>query len=99
MAGQARAHWDVAVNNQADATMASFEAAVVEWFANYFEPTAFHDQKQHFLQAAKACSMSVKDTAARVEQIIRCMQCMPGAPAAGTPVCSDTQRRKWFIVV
>ena len=43
LAGQARAHWDVAVNNQADDTMASFEAAVVEWFANYFEPTAFQD--------------------------------------------------------
>ena len=81
------------MNNQADDTMASFEAAVVEWFANYFEPTAFHDQKQHFLQAAKAYSMSVKDAATQVEQIIRCMQCMPGAPAAGTPVYSDTEKK------
>ena len=61
LAGQARAHWDVAVNNQADDTMASFEAAVVEWFANCFEPTAFHDQKQHFPQATKAHSMSVNE--------------------------------------
>ena len=84
------------MNNQADETMASFEAAVVEWFANYFEPAAFHDQKQCFPQATKAHSMSVKDAAARVEQIIRCMQCMSGAPAAGTPVHSDTEKKMVF---
>ena len=93
LAGQARAHWDVAANNQADKTDASFSAAIVEWFANYFEPTAFHDQKQYFLQATKAFSMSVKDTATRVEQIIRYMRFMPGAPAAGTPVYSDTEKK------
>ena len=93
LAGQARAHWDVAANNQADESDASFSAAIVEWFANYFEPTAFHDQKQYFLQATKAFSMSVKDTATRVEQITRYMRFMPGAPAAGTPVYSDTEKK------
>jgi hypothetical protein len=58
-------------------------------FTKYFEPTAFHDQKQYFLQATKAYSMSVKETATRVEEIIRFMQYMPGY-TAGTPVYSDT---------
>ena len=54
LAGQARSHWDVAAAAQPDTTNASFGAAQVVWFANYFEPTAFHDQKQYFLQATKA---------------------------------------------
>ena len=66
MAGQARAYWDVAARNAGGATLANFETAVTEWFSNYFEPTAFHDQKQYFLQATKAYSMTVKETATRV---------------------------------
>ena len=49
LAGQARAHWDVAVAAQANDDNAAFAAAIVTWFGNYFEPTSFHDQKQYFL--------------------------------------------------
>ena len=70
-----------------------FTSAVEQWFANYFEPTALHDQKQYFLQATKAFAMSVKETATRVEEIIRYMRYMPGAPAAGTPIYSPVEKK------
>ena len=49
-------------------TNANFEAAIVEWFAGYFDPTAYHDQKEYLLGATKAYSMTVKETATRVEE-------------------------------
>ena len=93
MTGQARAHWDVAVANAGGNGDNEFNEAIVEWFSQYFEPTAYHDQKQYFLQATKAFAMSVKETATRVEEIIRYMSYMPGAPAAGTPVYSDVEKK------
>ena len=90
LAGQARAHWDVAVAAQANDDNAAFAAAIVAWFGNYFEPTSFHDQKQYFLQATKAFSMNVKETATRVEEIIRYMAFMPGAV---NPVYSDVEKK------
>ena len=93
MTGQARAHWDVAVANNPGGTDNDFNAAVTEWFAQYFEPTALHDQKQYLLNSTKPFAMSVKETATRVEEIIRFMSYMPGAPAAGTPVYSDLEKK------
>ena len=93
LAGAARAHWDVAAAAQGGTTLANFDGAVVAWFAQYFEPTALHDQKQYFIQATKAYSMSVKDTATRVDEIIRFMRFMPGAPAAGTEIFSDVEKK------
>ena len=93
LAGQARAHWDVAVANQGGNGDNEFNAAITEWFSQYFEPTACHDQKQYFLQATKAYSMSVKETATRVEEIIRYMAYMPGAPPVGTPIYSDVEKK------
>ena len=93
MTGQARAHWDVAVANAGGNGENEFNAAVTEWFSQYFEPTAFHDQKQYFLQATKAFAMSVKETATRVDEIIRYMAYMPGAPPAGTPVFPNVEKK------
>ena len=93
LGGSSRAHWDVAVNNQVGTTDADFTLAIAEWFAHYFDPTAYHDQQQYFLQATKAFSMTVKETATRVEEIIRWMRFMPGAPAAGTPIYSAVDKK------
>ena len=93
LAGQARSHWDVAVANQPANGLNDFDAAITEWFSQYFEPTACHDQKQYFLQATKAYSMSVKETATRVEEIIRYMAYMPGAPPTGTPIYSEVEKK------
>ena len=90
LSGQARAHWDVAAAAQADNSNAAFDAALVVWFSNYFKPTAFHDQKQYFLQATKAFSMTVKETATRVDEIIRYMGYMPGAV---DPVYSAVEKK------
>ena len=91
--GQARSYWDAIVPALAGDTNADFAAGIELWFGNYFEPTALHDQKQYFLQATKAYSMSVKETATRVEEIIRYMRYMPGAPAAGTEIYSDVEKK------
>jgi hypothetical protein len=85
LAGSTRSHWDAIVDTLPDNSNNSFDDGISQWFTRYFEPTAFHDQKQYFLQATKAYSMSVKETATRVEEIICFMQFMPGY-AAGTPV-------------
>ena len=93
LGGAARLHWDVAVAAQAGQTNAEFNAAIALWFGKHFEQTALHDQKQCFLQAKKAHAMSVRDTAIRVEEIIRWMCFMPGAPAAGTPTHSNVEKK------
>ena len=93
--GQARAHWDSIVAGIAGGIVndAAFDQAVSELFGKYFEETAYHDQKEYFLGATKAYAMSVRDTATRVEEIIRFMRNMPGAPAAGTPVYDATEKK------
>lgn len=91
--GQARAHWDVAATEVGGTTDANFTESVTAWFGQYFEPTAYHDQKQYLLQATKAYSMTVKDTATRLEEMIRYMRYMPGAPAAGTPIYSVVEKK------
>ena len=94
LSGQARAHWDAIVTGLAGTTNDDFRAGIQLWFGNYFEVTAFHDQKQYFLQASKAYSMSVRETATRIEEIMRYMRFMPGAPAdAATPVYSETEKK------
>jgi hypothetical protein len=92
LAGSACAHWDAIVDTLPDDTNNSLDDGIAEWFTKYFEPNAFHDQKQYFLQATKAYSMSFKETATRVEEIMRFMQFMPGY-AAGTPVYTDTEKK------
>ena len=60
----------------------------------YMEPTAFHDQKQYFLSATKAYSMTVKETASRLRQIIAYMANMPGAPQGDDAVVySDAEEK------
>ena len=93
LAGQARSAWDAAAAAQGGTTNANFQAAIVEWFTGHFDPTAYHDQKEYLLGATKAHSMTVKETATRVEEIIRFMRFMPGAPAAGAPVYSDVEKK------
>ena len=93
LSGAARAKWDVAVAAGGAATNADFETAIAAWFTHYFEATAVHDQKEYFLCATKAFSMSVRDTATHVDEIIHFMQFMPGAPAAGTPIFSDGKKK------
>ena len=78
--GQARSHWDVIADDLPGTTNVDFDNGIEAWFAKYFEPTALHEQKQYFLNATKAFSMTVKETASRVMQIVRYMYYMPGAP-------------------
>ena len=93
LAGQARAHWDAIAAGLPGTTLAHFATGILAWFANYFEATAFHDQKQYFLQASKAYLMTVRETATRIEEILRYMRFMPGAPAAGTAIYSETEKK------
>ena len=91
--GQARAHWDTIVAGLAGANDdAAFTQAITQWFSKYFEATAYHDQKQYFLSATKAYSMSVKETATRLECICRYMTYMPGY-TAGTEVYSPVEKK------
>jgi hypothetical protein len=46
LAGSSRSHWDAIVDTLPDNSNNSFDDGIAEWFTNYFEPTAFHDQKQ-----------------------------------------------------
>jgi hypothetical protein len=72
LAGSSRSHWDAIVDALPDNSNNSFDAGIAEWFNKYFKTTAFHDQKQYFLQA-----MSVKETATHVEEIMRlCSSCL-----------------------
>jgi hypothetical protein len=96
LAGSARSRWDAIVDTLPDNSNNSFDDGIAEWFTKYFEPTAFHDQKQYFLQSTKAYSMLVKETATRMEEIIHSMQFMPGY-AAGTPVNTDTEKQKMTL--
>ena len=91
--GQARSFWDAEVAAAAGTTDNDFTEAITCWFAKYFDPTAFHDQKQYFLNATKAFQMSVKATANRTLEIVRYMRFMPGAPAVGTPIYSDVEMK------
>ena len=93
LAGQARANWDREAADVGGTTEANFTTCVTQWFGHYFEPTALHDQKQYLLTATKAYSMTVKDTAVRVEQIMRFMHFMPSAPAIGTDIYSPTEKK------
>ena len=89
--GQARRHWDSIVPDLAGTTNANFLEGIEEWFAKCMDPTAFQDQKEYFLKATKAHSMSVKETASRLKQICAYMCHMPGAPAVGTEIYSATE--------
>ena len=84
------------VNAVAGTTIDNFNTAMTGWLGKYFEDTAFHDQKQYFLGATKAYSMTVKATATCVEQIIRYMAFMPGAPAAGGEIYSPLEKKMVF---
>ena len=49
--GTARSHWDAAAESVNGTTLENFAAATKEWFNQYMETTAYHDQKQYFLTA------------------------------------------------
>ena len=91
LAGQARNHWDAVVEGLPGTTNANFATGIGEWFEKYMEPTAFHDQKQYFLNTTKAFAMSVKETASRVKQIVKFMHYMPNSPDIGEEIYSDTE--------
>ena len=79
--GQARDNWDAVLTaHGAGRTANDFLTCMNGWFANYMDPTAFSDQKEYFLTATKAYSMTVKQTAARITQIIGYMRYFPGCP-------------------
>ena len=92
LAGQARRHWDAAAAPfAATQTNNEFNQAIVTFLANYLETTAYSDQKEYFVTATKAYSMSVKETASRVLQIVAYMKRMPGYPGGGVDVYSENE--------
>ena len=92
LAGQAWRHWDAAAAPfAATQTNNEFNQAIVTFLANYLETTAYSDQKEYFVAATKAHSMSVKETASRVLQIVAYMKRMPGCPGGGVEVYSDNE--------
>ena len=94
--GQARSHWDSVVASQVAANSnVHFGEGIRAWFEKYMEPTAFHDQKEYFLQASKAYAMSCKQTASRVKEIISWMLYMPGAPDVA-PAYSAVEEKLCF---
>ncbi len=97
LSGQARRHWDAAAAPFAAAlTNANFDTAIEEWLSNYLEPTAYSDQKEYFVTATKAFSMSVKETASRIKQIVAYMVMMPGYPGGGAAVYTDAELKTVF---
>ena len=100
LSGQARRHWDAAAGPFAAAqTNNNFQAAMEEWLANYMEETAYMDQKEYFVNATKAFSMSVKETSSRVKQIVAYMTMMPGYSGGGTDVYTENELKMVFYQI
>ena len=97
LAGQAHAHWDVAVNNQANDMMPSFEAAVVEWFAKYFEPTAFLRSNTSYRLRRRTPCLSRTPLREFNRSFVTCSACLE-LLLLELP-CTPTWRRKWFFIV
>ena len=67
-----------------------------EWLANYMEETAYMDQKEYFVNATKAYSMTVKETASRIKQIVAYMMTMPGYPGGAIDPYTDNELKMVF---
>ena len=92
LAGQARRHWDaVAAPFNANQTNNTFQEALEDWLSNYMETTAYSDQKEYFVNATKAYSMTVKETASRIKQIVAYMPMMPGYPGGAVDVYTEAE--------
>ena len=91
LGGQARSHWDSIVPDLGGNTNNDFSDGIAIWFTKYMEPTAYHQQKQYFLNTSKAYSMSVKSTASRIKTIVTFMQYMPGSPDTVAEIYSATE--------
>ena len=89
--GTAQTHWDAAALNVGGTNLENFATAVKEWFGQYMEPTAYHDQKQYFLTATKPFAIGCKQLASRLLKIKSLMRNMPGAPEVGTDIYSEIE--------
>ena len=100
LSGQARRHWDAAAGPYAaNQTNNTFQTAMEEWLANYMEDTAYMDQKEYFVNATKAFSMTVKETASRIKQIVAYVTMMPGYPGGAVDVYTENELKMVFYRV